>query len=247
LLRFLHAYIYGLILNPLQWVFEKGKGRICVDCTNGPDPRGAANTYIPKPSLDNEEECPPVYYQSAFRRLLRRILQMRISCPDEPILVHADDIEAAFRRILYHPDLAIAFAYVFDKYLMIPVGEVFGSRSAPSYYCVLADVRQALAAITLPKTESEFHPLVTNCHLHVVTTAPLEQVPPDSHHPGLSGLELERAFNASFVDDNGVVAFLWYILSAINQSVDSAFTIFGARVARTVGEIASNRINGTTT
>jgi hypothetical protein len=56
----------------------------------------------------------------------------------------------------------------------------------------------------------------------------LATVPPDSHHPGLSGLELERAFNASFVDNNGVVAFLAYILSAINQSVDSAFTIFGA-------------------
>jgi hypothetical protein len=227
-LRFLFAYIYGLILNPLQWVFDKGKGRICVDCTNGPDPRGAANTYIPKPSMENEEECPPVHYQSAFRRLLRQILQMRISCPTEPILVHADDIEAAFRRILYHPDMAIAFAYVFDVYLMVPVGEVFGSRSAPSYYCVLADVRQALAAITIPPNKSQFHPLVKNCQPHVDTSAPLALVPTDSHHPGLSGLELERAFNASFVDDNGVVAFLRHILSAINQSVTSAFTMFGA-------------------
>jgi hypothetical protein len=69
-LRFLHGYIYGIILNPLQWVYDKGKGRICVDCTNGPDLRGAANTYIPNPSLENEEECPPVYYQAALHRLL---------------------------------------------------------------------------------------------------------------------------------------------------------------------------------
>jgi hypothetical protein len=227
-LRFLYSYLYGLILNPLQWVFDKGKGRICVDCTNGPDPKGAANTYIPKPSVDNEEQCPPVFYQSAFRRLLRRILQMRISRPAEPILVHADDIEAAFRRILYHPDMAIAFGYVFEDYLMIPVGEVFGSRSAPSFYCVLADVRQALAAITPPTSSSNFHSLVNHCHRHVDESLPLAQVPPDSHHPRLSGLELERAFNASFVDDNGVVAFLRNILSAINQSVTSAFTVFGA-------------------
>jgi hypothetical protein len=227
-LRFLSTYIYGIILNPLQWVFDKGKGRICVDCTNGPDPRGAANTYIPKPSLDNEEECPPVYYQSAFRRLLQRILQMRISCPTEPILVHADDIEAAFRRILYHPDMAIAFAYVYENFLMIPVGEVFGSRSAPSFYCVLADVRQALAAITVPTSKSTFHPLVTNCHRTIDTSLPLAQVPQDSHHPSLSTLDLENAFNASFVDDNGVVAFFTHILSAINQSVTSAFTMFGA-------------------
>jgi hypothetical protein len=135
---------------------------------------GAANTYIPKPSVDSEEECPPVYYQSAFRRLLQRILQMRISCPAEPILVHADDIEAAFRRILYHPDMAIAFAYVYEDYLMIPVGKVFGSRSAPSFYCVLADVQQALEAITVPTSTSSFHPpLVTNCHRTIDASLPV--------------------------------------------------------------------------
>jgi hypothetical protein len=108
---------------------------------------------------------------------------MRISCPTEPILVHADGIEAAFRRILYHPDMAIAFAYVYEDFLMIPVGEVFGSRLAPSFYCVLADVRQALAAITVPTSKSNFHPLVTNCHRTVDASLPLAQVPLDSHHP----------------------------------------------------------------
>ena len=46
---------------------------------------------------------------------------------------HADDIEAAFRRILYHPDVAVLFAYVYSEYLIVPVGQVFGSRNAPSF------------------------------------------------------------------------------------------------------------------
>jgi hypothetical protein len=49
--RFLIYFIQGLILAPLQWAMRKGKGRICVDCTNGPDPAGSVNTSIPKTEL----------------------------------------------------------------------------------------------------------------------------------------------------------------------------------------------------
>eukprot|EP00980_Cylindrotheca_fusiformis_P023885 scaffold11108_cov117-Cylindrotheca_fusiformis.AAC.1 len=96
-----------------------------------------------------------------------------------PILVHADDISSAFRRILYHPDMACAFAYVFDEFLLVPVGEVFGSRSAPSYYCVLADVRQALATILKPRSPVSYHPLVKQCKLQIPTepNVPLTLVP----------------------------------------------------------------------
>ena len=122
-LRFVYEFIPGLVINPIQWVFDKGKGRICIDCSNGPDPLGSINRYIPSPkevkaamehaktatedaqaakAAENLElECPQVFYQYAFQRFLRRILQMRITRPNEPIMVHADDIEAAFRRVLY--------------------------------------------------------------------------------------------------------------------------------------------------
>jgi hypothetical protein len=50
------------------------------------------------------------------------------------VLQHCNDIEAAFRQVLYTPELAIAFAYVFGIFLLIPIGQVFRSRSAPSYF-----------------------------------------------------------------------------------------------------------------
>eukprot|EP00980_Cylindrotheca_fusiformis_P018620 scaffold6176_cov173-Cylindrotheca_fusiformis.AAC.4 len=232
-LRFVYVFMYGVILNPIQWVFQKGKGRICIDCTNGPgDAAGSANSHIPKPSPDVALECPPVYYQTAFRRLLCRIMQMRMACPGVPIMVlHADDIASAFRRVLYHPDMACAFAYVFEDFLLVPVGEVFGSRSAPSFYCVMADVRQALAAILKPVSPVDFSPLVKQCRVQVADprNAPIEPVPVDElYSDGLSLAELHAPFNSSFVDDNGVVAFQQTILSALDQSVRSAFLIFGA-------------------
>jgi hypothetical protein len=145
--RFFLWFIPGLFLAPLQWAMRKGKGRICVDCTKtaGPDMSGSINTYIDKPGIADADECPPVYYGNAFMRFLIQLWRMRLSCPLTDILQHSDDIDSAFRRILYHPDLAIAFAYVFSNFLIIPVGQVFGSRSAPSFFSLTSDLRAYIA------------------------------------------------------------------------------------------------------
>jgi hypothetical protein len=58
--KFFVYFLLGLFLNPLQWAMPKGKGRICVDCTNGTDPIGSPNNFIPKLSASNADECPPV-------------------------------------------------------------------------------------------------------------------------------------------------------------------------------------------
>lgn len=227
-LRFVFQFLPGLVINPIQWVFDKGKGRICIDCSNGPDDLGSINTYIPKPKQDvTGEQCPSIHYQFAFKRFLRQVLRMRITEPTSPILVHADDIEAAFRRVLYHPDVAVAFAYVFSDFLIVPVGQVFGSRNAPSFYCVLADLREVLATCRVDVPLEELHDLVQKCSITVDTTTPLCTVPADSHHPPLSMDELLRMYNASYVDDNAVAAFAAHIEHAIHHSVMSAFEVFG--------------------
>jgi hypothetical protein len=133
----------GLLLNPLQWEWDKGKGRICVDGTNGPkgaDTPGSCNTHIPKPAKDNPDECPPVYYSTALMRFFVMIWRTRLTFPLWDILMHADDVKSAFRRILYSPEMAILFAYVFGPFLIIPVGQVFGSRSAPSFFSLKSDI-----------------------------------------------------------------------------------------------------------
>ena len=48
-------------------------------------------------------------------------------------------------------DMAVVFAYIFLDFLIIPVGQVFGSRSAPSYFSLMSDIRQEVAStVTLP-------------------------------------------------------------------------------------------------
>jgi hypothetical protein len=83
--RFIIWFLPGLVLAPLQWVTRKGKGRICVDCTNGPNISGSANTSIPKPNVTNMAECPPVFYQHSFARHLRCRWRSRITYPTNEI------------------------------------------------------------------------------------------------------------------------------------------------------------------
>jgi hypothetical protein len=129
---------------------------------------------------------------------------------------------------LYHPDVAVAFAYVYSEYLIVPVGQVFGSRNAPSFYCVLADLREVLSACRKDVPVEALHSLVQECDLEVNQASSLMTVPSD---------ELSRMYNASYVDDNAVAAFADAIEQAIHHSVIhhsvmSAFEVFGSDFRR---------------
>ena len=122
----------------------------------------------------------------------------------------------------------MAFAYVYSEYLIVPVGQVFGSRNAPSFYCVLADLREVLSACRKDVPVEALHSLVQECDLEVNQASSLMTVPSD---------ELSRMYNASYVDDNAVAAFADAIEQAlhhsvIHHSVMSAFEVFGSDFRR---------------
>ena len=122
----------------------------------------------------------------------------------------------------------MAFAYVYSEYLIVPVGQVFGSRNAPSFYCVLADLREVLSACRKDVPVEALHSLVQECDLEVNQASSLMTVPSD---------EVSRMYNASYVDDNAVAAFADAIEQAIHHSVIhhsvmSAFEVFGSDFRR---------------
>jgi hypothetical protein len=81
---------------------------------------GAANAQLPDTGApDRADENPPVHYGTAFKRFLIWIYNLRVDNPEVDIWLSADDITAAFRRLLYHPDMAIFWATVFQEFLVI--------------------------------------------------------------------------------------------------------------------------------
>jgi hypothetical protein len=200
-----------------------------VDCTNGPDVPGSANTSIPNPNVANTDECPPVFYQYSFACHLRCLWRTRITYRTESILQHCKDIEAAFRRVLYHPDLAIFFAYVFGAYLVI-IGQVFGSRSVPSFFSLLSHLRAAIASSPDLLAIFPISPLAASA---IIPEQPQNladlQVPKvtGAFNPPLTKDEAANYCNKTFVDDNGVLAIFYHIRNALQQSLISVFLLFG--------------------
>ena len=158
---------------------------------------------------------------------------MREAKPLTYILLHCDDMESAFRRVLYHPDLAVVFTYIFLNFLIIPVGQVFGSRSALSYFSLLSDIRAEVASTTtLLTTADELEPRATSTIIDPLPinwdpVVDLTQACADPLHPPLSQAELLCFANATFVDDNGIAAYREQIREALHQSVHAAYLLFG--------------------
>ena len=230
--RFLAYFIFGLHISPLSMVWRKGQGRVCVDNSSMLDTQddGAPNDSIPAPgTVNRDDECPAVHYASAFKRHLTWIWNLRISSPFEDILQFGDDVHAAFHRMLYHPDIAIVFAFVFAEFLCIPVGSVFGARNSPSWWCILAEVRAHLAACG---DFSGTPPLLAARVELAPEPSPQEQLSirqaqPDLCPQGVTACHAGRLHQSMFVDDSAQAELRARILSSIHASEQSASTLLG--------------------
>jgi hypothetical protein len=177
--------------------------------TLGRSDSGNTNRYIPNPGTEGRiDENPPIFYGTALIRYLIWIWNLRISYSQEDILQHTDDISAAFRRVLYHPSMAVVFASVWNTFLVIPVGMIFGAKNSPSYYMLKGELR-AHYAQHVPNADSiPLADLVAATQLSPEPTdadiALFAQASPDSQHKGIQnpdGPNPERRL-PSFVDDS---------------------------------------------
>ena len=231
--RFLARFIFGLFICPISWIVQKGKGRLIMDASTRlhHGDSGAPNDGIPKAgATGRERENPPVYYGNAMNRILTTIWNQRLDHPREDILLHADDIDAAFRRVLYHPDLAIVFAAVFEEYLITPVGTIFGARNSPSWWCIPAELR-AHAGATRDYSEQGPIPLADSVALIPPPNSDeieqFVQAVPDAIHTGTPSEFEDRLNHIMFVDDNICIEIRQRIKQAIRAAVASAYDLFG--------------------
>lgn len=235
--RFLWRFLPGLFLSIFRVAYRYGdpKPRLCVDPSTTLTRRdlGNVNRQIPKPGLD-EDKNPTIYYGTAFLRYLSWLWNLRISFPTKDIIQMCDDISAAFHRVLYHPDVAPAFASVWQQWLIIPVGTIFGSRSSPSTYMWKGEMRAHLGHHMALSPAAFDEPLIQRLQLPVEITdeeATLLLAPAasDALNKGIRRRpngDFERRLPA-FVDDTAVAHIREHFLAAAAASVHSAFVVFG--------------------
>ena len=94
--------------------------------------------------LSHETE-PEIKYGFTFKSYLQYIFSMRISIPDQDIILYDDDIKGAFRHPKYHPNVAAAFSFIIADLLFITIGNTFGSIAIPANFQPIVRARIHLA------------------------------------------------------------------------------------------------------
>ena len=245
--RWIWRFIVGIFLASISFrspKHEHDDGRICTDLATflfaGDD--GNLNTQIRRPARHNRptelsdpdhlDENPPIYYGYAFFMLLKWIWNLRLDHPREDILLATNDISAAFHRILYNCGMAICFAVVFEQYLAVPVGNVFGATNSASLYMLMGEMRSWLSRV------ADFGTATTELTQRVELSRPptpreiasFAGSVRDSQNPGSNTLRsgpLQLGPQPSFVDDSGIADVVYRIMTAINNSHLSAYVTFG--------------------
>jgi hypothetical protein len=126
--HFTALFISGLMLSPISWIVQKGKGRLIVDASTklvSPDDTGAPNHHIPPPGQPGKsDEKPTSLPWLGSTPASRSSMEHAHRDPRADLLQHTDDIDSVFRRMLYHPDLAVVFAYVRSTGLSLGSGQI---------------------------------------------------------------------------------------------------------------------------
>jgi hypothetical protein len=131
--------------------------------------------------------------------------------------------------MLYHPELAVVFAYVFQELLIVPVGNIFGSRNAPSWFTTPAEVRAHMA--NRLSYAAEDYDLATAL---IIPDKPDEEIRrsfvravPDSLNKGRESISAQPGHHSMFVDNNICVAIHRLIAEAVACAIGSAYDCFG--------------------
>ena len=229
--RWTWRFIYGVFLSPIGFVLRKSKGRVVVDPSThvlSEDDSGALNDHM---NANAADDVPPTYYATAQTRHWRHIWNLRISHPRTDILLYKDDINSAFHRVRYHPDIAAAFAYVWGDWLIISVGVIFGARNSPGWFCLISELRAHLAAVSPSLPSSPLLPLVRRISIPAApsraVTRTFAQAQADAVNPGTASTALVPTHHATFVDDNLMAEVHHRIQLSIQRSSASCYLLFG--------------------
>jgi hypothetical protein len=83
-------------------------------------------------------------FGSVPEAILIRVYNLRISYPNNDVIVHTNDVKFCFCQIKHHPDVAGAFSYL-AEYLFFQIGLAFGTNFSPANWEAVRSTQSALA------------------------------------------------------------------------------------------------------
>ena len=139
----LWRFIMHLHYVPQHILEVKGKkARQIADAKYRHDATSISTNMMTSTAEGTELEC---QFGRSFHDLLQRCWNLRISYPDQDIILHSNDVKSCFRQLKHHPDVMGAFSYILGEYLFVQVALSFGADFSPPNWEVVRRVAEQLA------------------------------------------------------------------------------------------------------
>ena len=222
-------FIPNLHLSPQGLIQKKGKeARLVNDASHLRTYNSTCLNMLTDPSKE-----PTIEYGTAFTDYLTHIYDMRITYPNEDLLVYSDDVSGAFRWPRLNPYIATSMAYILSNCVNIPAGQVFGSNASAQNFEQLAKARKKLAQLlfTDPTLVAKYEEILKNvkfCKKADESTV-FVQAKPCKLRKGVKNAngELLPPKLFMFVDDSLMCEIYSRILRLLAASIESLFQVMG--------------------
>ena len=135
-------YMKHIFITPLHIVLKEDKARMIFNAKLRHTADAVSLNMMTSTHLGVEMDCA---YGSVYRRIFRRLYNLRISYPDDDLVIHANDIKSCFRQLPHHPDVVGAFSYVLFEHMWVQVRLTFGSDFSPQSWEPCRRVLEQLA------------------------------------------------------------------------------------------------------
>jgi hypothetical protein len=136
-------FVPHLFLTP-QHILEKPgkKDRQIFDGSKRYTPTSTPLNRMTSTPLGSEDDC---LFGTVREKIFQRIYNLRISFPEEDIVLHANDVKSCFRQVKLHPDIMGAFSYIIANQLFLSCGLPFGTDFSPQNWEPLRQILEILA------------------------------------------------------------------------------------------------------
>ncbi len=135
-------FLKHIHLTPQCILLQKDKYRLIFNARQRHTPDAVSLNMMTSTHLGHEMECA---YGTVYRDIFIRLYNLRISYPDDDLVLHANDVASCFRQLKHHPDVVAAFCYILFEHLWVPVGLTFGSDFSPQTWEPCRRVLEQLA------------------------------------------------------------------------------------------------------
>jgi hypothetical protein len=199
----------------------------------------------------NKDDDLPVEFQLSERRFFRELYNYRISFPDQELYLCDDDIQGAFKWLLYNPNLVGMHAFLVGNHMGFNTSQTFGGTTSPANFEYVARARKYVARHLYNQPD-----IVTQAAPYVPT---LETAPPpspmevnqfaqahvDSKNPGKITMDepIPTPEYNPYVDDTMYCSTAPNLLRAVSASILSIYTILGTPNDLTIDALSREKLS----